>query len=394
MRPGGRRAGRDRAGALLRCSSRWRSWAGSPARCYKQFAVTIVIAVVLSGIVALTLTPALCAMLLKDTPHEHRTTGSSAGSTAGSTGSPAATSAGVGGVLGRPRTWLAAFARDAGAGRSCSAAGCRAAFIPTEDKGFFVIAIQLPDGASRQRTDAVVEQVEGILRKEPGGPNLSPRWSGFNLLAQANQTNGATMFVLLKPWDEREQGQSSSTRSSAGSTGSSSGSRTRSPSASTSPRSPASARRRASSSTCRPGAARTSATFARQVQAVLADSEQAAGDAGRGDRPIRANVPQVFVHVDRETAKARGVKLDGPLRDAAGDAVDALHQRLQPLRPDLPGAGRGAGAVPPEAGGHRPALRAQRRQRRDDSALRADPDRVPRRRPACSPGSTASPPRW
>ena len=168
----------------------------------RQFAVTIVIAVVLSGIVALTLTPALCAMLLKETPHDthnpllppvqprvrpdHRRLRRP-----------------VGAVLGRPRTWLAGF----GVILALAFVLYRrvpAAFVPTEDKGFFVIAIQLPDAASRQRTDAVVERVEGMLRKEPGVRTFAAL-VGFDLLAQSNQTNGATMFARLKPWDERNK---------------------------------------------------------------------------------------------------------------------------------------------------------------------------------------------
>src|SRR5919112_504853 len=166
----------------------------------RQFAVTLVIAVVLSGIVALTLTPALCALLLKETPHAtsnrffrkfndwfDRTTARYVG--------------GVGRVLRRPRTFLAAFAVLL-ALAFVLYRRVPSPFIPTEDKGFFVVAIQLPDGASRQRTDRVVEQVEGILRKEKGIRTFAAL-VGFNLLAQANQSNGATMFVLLQPWDER-----------------------------------------------------------------------------------------------------------------------------------------------------------------------------------------------
>ena len=62
------------------------------------------------------------------------------------------------------------------------------------------------------------------------------------------------------------------------------------------------------------------------------------------------------------------MSLDRPVQHPADVPVHALHQRLQPLRPDLPGAGGGAAAVPADAGGHRPALRARAR-RRDDSGL-------------------------
>ncbi len=137
---------------------------------FKQFAITIVIAVVLSGIVALTLTPALCAMLLKEAAEAHTT---------GFFGSFNRWFARVSGryagavdrVLGRPRAWLAAFAVVVVLAGVLWRHVPRA-FIPTEDKGYFAIAVQLPDGASLQRTTAVVERVEGFLRQEPAVRNI------------------------------------------------------------------------------------------------------------------------------------------------------------------------------------------------------------------------------
>ena len=168
---------------------------------FRQFAVTIVIAVVLSGIVALTLTPALCAALLKDSPEhaEHgrfftvfnrffdRLRGGYVGS--------------VDGVLRRPRAFLAAFAvilalivvlyRHVPTG-----------FLPTEDKGFFVVAAQLPSGASLQRTRAVVQQLEQILHQDKG-VRSTVALVGLDILSSANQPNSAVIFVGLQPWDER-----------------------------------------------------------------------------------------------------------------------------------------------------------------------------------------------
>ncbi len=71
--PGGRRADRDRARRSARCSCPSRFLGGVTGEMFKQFAVTIVIAVVLSGIVALTLTPALCALLLTESTEAHTT---------------------------------------------------------------------------------------------------------------------------------------------------------------------------------------------------------------------------------------------------------------------------------------------------------------------------------
>ena len=130
---------------------------------YQQFAATIVISVVLSGVVALTLTPALCSLMLKHAPEEsdnrlarwfnsrfERLTGRYTGS--------------VERVIGRPRTWFAVFAvilalivvlfRAVPGG-----------FIPVEDKGVFALSVTLPDAASLQRTTDVVQRVEDIAHE-------------------------------------------------------------------------------------------------------------------------------------------------------------------------------------------------------------------------------------
>ena len=271
----------------------------------RQFAVTLVIAVVLSGVVALTLTPALCALLLKGTPHDtsnrffrrfndwfDRTTGGYVRR--------------VGAVLGRPRAWLAAFAVIL-ALAFVLYKRVPSAFIPTEDKGFFVIAMQLPDGASRRRTDAVVERVEAILRKEPAVRAFSGL-VGFNLLAQANQSNGATMFVLLKSWDERDS-DNSVDAILARVNGQLFGMKDALAFGFNFPEIPGLGTTAGLELNLQARAGQDVPTFARQVQTVLAEMNQLAETPGAATT-FRANVPQVFVHVDRETAKARGVELD------------------------------------------------------------------------------------
>ena len=271
----------------------------------RQFAVTLVIAVVLSGIVALTLTPALCALLLKQTPHDttnwffrrfndwfDRTTGGYVRR--------------VGAMLGRPRAWLAAF----GVILALAFVLYRrvpSAFIPTEDKGFFVIAMQLPDGASRQRTDAVVERVEGMLRKEPGVRQFVAL-VGFNLLAQANQPNGATMFVLLKPWDERDKDNTVDAILGRVN-GQLFGMKDALAFGFNFPEIPGLGTTAGLELNLQARRGQDVPAFARQVEAAVADMNQLPETPGAATT-FRANVPQVFVHVDRETAKARGVELD------------------------------------------------------------------------------------
>ena len=168
---------------------------------FRQFAVTIVIAVVISGIVALTLTPALCAALLKDSPehaeHGRFFTWFNAAFARLRTGYVG----GVSGVIRRPRVFLGVFAAIL-AGIVVLYRHVPTGFLPTEDKGFFVVAAQLPSGASLQRTRAVVEKVEKILHAD-AGVRSTVALVGLDILSSANQPNGAVIFVGLKPWDER-----------------------------------------------------------------------------------------------------------------------------------------------------------------------------------------------
>jgi hydrophobe/amphiphile efflux-1 (HAE1) family protein len=169
---------------------------------FKQFAITIVISVMLSGIVALTLTPALCALLLKDV-HEPRTTGFFGYFNRGFARATHRYVGAVDSVLGRPAAWLAAFLLLIGlAGLLWTK--IPTAFIPTEDKGYMAMAIQLPDASSLQRTEAVVGNVEKIIRTEPVVVNIVAL-VGLDLLSQSSSTNGATVFLNLKPWEDRSQ---------------------------------------------------------------------------------------------------------------------------------------------------------------------------------------------
>ena len=81
------------------------------------------------------------------------------------------------------------------------------AFIPTEDKGYFATIVQLPHGASLQRTMRAVERVESILKSEPSVHDIVAM-GGRDLLSRTNQTNSASIYVNLKPWNERPAGES------------------------------------------------------------------------------------------------------------------------------------------------------------------------------------------
>src|SRR6185436_6472760 len=76
-------------------------------------------------------------------------------------------------------------------------------FIPDEDKGYLFVAVELPEGASLQRTDEVLKQVETIVGNTEG-VRSAVGLAGMNSLNSLNFPNAALMFVGLKPWEERK----------------------------------------------------------------------------------------------------------------------------------------------------------------------------------------------
>ena len=178
---------------------------GITGRLYQQFAVTIAISVLISAFNALTLSPALASLLLKPKTQERRVN-----------------------LLGRFFAWFNRFF-----GRTTekyvSASGVLihksgfamiglaavallavfignrlpSGFLPQEDQGYFYAAIQLPDAASLQRTDAAAQHVTDALLQTPGVQSVVGV-DGFSLFTQTESTNTGFFFVTLKPWDERK----------------------------------------------------------------------------------------------------------------------------------------------------------------------------------------------
>ena len=170
---------------------------------YKQFAATIAISVTVSGFVALTLSPALCALVL--VPHHEgqggfwaffdRTFGRTQRGYMGV----------VGAFMARPLLVLLLFgvllAVSTGLFQTLPKS-----FLPEEDQGYFIVVAQLPDGASKQRTDAVLERVERFFQANPA-VHSTDALSGQNFVFGTRGPNSATMFVPLIPWDERSEPQ-------------------------------------------------------------------------------------------------------------------------------------------------------------------------------------------
>jgi multidrug efflux pump len=172
---------------------------GSTGQLYKQFAITIVVSVTVSGFVALTLTPAMCAVMLKHSPP--------------------------------PQTgFFAWFNRQVNRvtqafGRAVTLVIKRAvvalvllgvmlyaiwhlfevlptSFVPNEDQGYALTAIIMPPAASLERTQAVAEKVDAILARIPGVETRT-MITGYSLLDAGFKTNAGSFFITLKPFDER-----------------------------------------------------------------------------------------------------------------------------------------------------------------------------------------------
>lgn len=179
---------------------------GSTGAIYRQFAVTLVLTMMFSALMALTLTPALCAALLKHQPHQLSSGGGFFGwfdrlfarTTNGYVGAVAKVTKKttryllIYGAIFIAMGWL--FTKLPGS------------FLPQEDQGYFINVIQLPSGASKERTLEVLGQVESYYLKLPEVEHVIGV-AGFSFFGRGQ--NMAIAFVRLKGWDERPSADSS-----------------------------------------------------------------------------------------------------------------------------------------------------------------------------------------
>ncbi|KVO63314.1 RND transporter [Burkholderia ubonensis] len=177
---------------------------GITGRLYNQFALTIAISVLLSAFNSLTLSPALCAVLLR-----HGQARRFVLFRAFNRGFDWARQRYAGSVRRLIAARWLALALFAGglAVTWLLNATIPHAFLPVEDPGYFYVITQLPNGASLQRTEAVIEKTRALLRATPGVANVLSI-SGLNFVTRATAPNSAAQFVILKPWDERGEQQS------------------------------------------------------------------------------------------------------------------------------------------------------------------------------------------
>jgi HAE1 family hydrophobic/amphiphilic exporter-1 len=177
---------------------------GIVGRLYQQFAITIAISVIISAFIALSLTPALCTLLLKPTP-------------------PAKDKKGIGKLFVKFNDWFDKLTEKYtnGVQRSIKAAKyvvvillciCVATyflfqhkssgFIPSEDDGNLYVTFQLPPASSTAQSVAVMSKIMKIVGSTPGVAHYAAL-SGLNVVNNATNSNSGTIYCQLKPWDER-----------------------------------------------------------------------------------------------------------------------------------------------------------------------------------------------
>lgn len=172
---------------------------GITGQLYKQFALTIAVSTAFSGFNALTFTPAMCALFLKPTRPPrfflykwwNRGYGAAL----------EAYMSVVGRFLRRPWVAIGLFLVLTGTA-FWGFVKWPTSYVPQEDMGYFISSIQLPTGASLDRTDKVVSEYAQQLRRVPGVKDVMTV-SGFSFMGGGAGTNLGSAFVILEPWSER-----------------------------------------------------------------------------------------------------------------------------------------------------------------------------------------------
>jgi hydrophobic/amphiphilic exporter-1 (mainly G- bacteria), HAE1 family len=176
---------------------------GITGRLYQQFAVTIAASVMLSAFNALTLSPALCALLLRRRKETKGWAGKFFSQFNRFFGRATEMYVRISTLFIRRRgltsILLLLFALLALA----FAKKIPTSFLPDEDQGFFYVNLQLPNAASLQRTDAVCRKIESILSQIPG-VRYTTTIAGFSLLSGVQSAYSGFFFVSLNPWEERK----------------------------------------------------------------------------------------------------------------------------------------------------------------------------------------------
>ena len=174
---------------------------------YRQFSVTMATAIILSGIVALTFTPAICAIMLKNTHGKEKKKsilnnflegfnnkfnileGKYTRLVTAIVNRRVITAATL--ILFSLGTWLLSSSVPAG-------------FIPNEDQGLFYAIIQTPPGSTLERTDEIASELQQIAAKMPEIKSVSSM-SGYEILSEGTGANTGSCLINLKDWDQRDK---------------------------------------------------------------------------------------------------------------------------------------------------------------------------------------------
>ncbi|HEX5784456.1 MAG TPA: efflux RND transporter permease subunit, partial [Burkholderiaceae bacterium] len=182
-------------------------FSGSVGNIYRQFAAVMGVSIAFSAFMALSLTPALCATLLKPVQagHHHAKTGFFGWFNRGFARAAKGYEGGVARMLPRAARYLAIYGAIV-AGAVFVYMRLPTSFLPNEDQGTMIVNVQLPPGATQERTRSVMEQVEGFILKQPEVQSIVGVL-GFSFSGQGQ--NAALAFVTLKDWSERKDPGSS-----------------------------------------------------------------------------------------------------------------------------------------------------------------------------------------
>ena len=173
---------------------------GITGQLYRQFALTIAVATVFSSVNALTMSPALAALLLRPPPEKKNAffRGFDALFRKLENGYTNVIKVAV-----RRVAIMLLLALGLAGLTGWQFTKLPTGFLPVEDQGYVIVHVQLPDASSQERTGLVLDKIEGILKKTAGVAD----WvvlGGFNVIDGTNASNTAVLWVTMKPWSERE----------------------------------------------------------------------------------------------------------------------------------------------------------------------------------------------
>jgi len=178
---------------------------GITGEMYRQFSLTIAVSTIFSSINALTMSPAMAAMLLRPAPKQKhpffRRFDQLFEQYSNSYGNFVKTIVRRGALMMTLFLLLSVFS-------GWQFGNIATGFLPIEDQGYVLAGIQLPDAASQQRTNAVLKKIDRILENTPG-INDWVSLGGFSLLDGTNASNAATIYIIMKPWEERTDSETS-----------------------------------------------------------------------------------------------------------------------------------------------------------------------------------------